>query len=183
MLLPECMKWQELLNLAMTTAFVFFYSYGAADRFAEGTFSVEANKIILKSNKEAGKDFTVTSQAASSKEFTIKVIDQNQYMAEMVRCVVVNGNVQEEFLADRNGVIQINLPKAEKIYLQHQLFPDILSLIKDEDNSNTYFEVTLNQSLQRVSFKGIDLTIEGDTLLMPINYFMPFKNIRFEKNQ
>ena len=112
---------------------------------------------------------------------SIKVIDQNQYLAEMVRCVVVNGNEQEEFFADRNAVINIALPKAEKIYLQHQLFPDILSLIKDENNHNTYFEVTLNPTLQNVSFKGIDLTIDADTLHMPINYFMPFKNIRFVK--
>lgn len=161
--------------------FRFFYSYGAADRMAEGTYTVENNKVILKSNKEAGKDFTVIKEDASSSTFTVKVIEQNQYLAEMVKCVVLNGNKQDEFFADRNGLIQIDLPKAEKIYLQHQLFPDILSLIKDENNHNTYFEVTLNPTLQNVSFKGIDLTIDADTLHMPINYFMPFKNIRFVK--
>lgn len=163
------------------SSFHFFYSYGAADRLAEGTYSIDGDKIILKSKKEAGKDFNITKQDSSAKQFVIKVTDQNQYLAETVRAVVLNGNVQEEFFADRNGVIQIDLPKAEKIYLQHQLFPDILSLIKDSNNSNTYFEVTLMPSLQQVSFKGIDLTIEGDTLHMPINYFMPFKNIRFVK--
>lgn len=162
-------------------SFRFFYSYGAADRLAEGTYSIDGDKIVLRSNKEAGKDFNIIKQNTSARQFTIKVTDQNQYLAEMVKAVVLNGNVKEEFFADRTGLIQINLPNAEKIYLQHQLFPDILSLIKDETNSNTYFEVTLKPSLQQVSFKGIDLTIEGDTLHMPINYFMPFKNIRFVK--
>ena len=164
-------------------SFRFYYSYGAVDRFAEGTYSFVDKKIFLKSNKEAGRDFIITKQSALSKGFTIKVTDKNQYLAETVRCVVLNDSRQEVFFADKAGVIKIDLPKASKIYLQHQLFPDILSLVKDESNPNDYFEVELSPLLQQVSFKGIDLTLDGDTLKMPTNYFMPFENIRFVKNQ
>lgn len=161
--------------------FEFFFSYGAVDRTAFGTFRVEGNKIILKSNKEPGKDFTVTKQSTNNDGFIVVAKAPNSILASYVKAVVVNGQEKEPFNSDNHGVIKINSTKAEKIYLQHELYPDILTLIKDENNKNNHFEVSLNQIMEQVSFKGIDLTIEGDTLTMPTNYFMPFRDIRFVK--
>lgn len=161
--------------------FDFYYSYGAADRMADGSFTQEGNRIILKSSKEAGKDFTVTKQSTSGKGFTIKIHAADPYMASTVACIVMNGETKTRYETDNRGMIHIELPVAEKIYLQHQLFPDVVTPIKDEKNSNNYFEVSLNPSLQKISFKGIDLTVDGDTLRMPPNYFMPFEHIRFVK--
>lgn len=162
-------------------SFEFFYSYGAADRMADGRFTQEGNRIILKSSKEAGKDFTVTKQSNTGKGITIKISAPDPYLASTVRCIVINGETKTSIEADNRGVIHTDLPGAEKIYLQHQLFPDVVTPIKDENNANNYFEVSLNPSLQKISFKGIDLTVDGDTLRMPANYFMPFENIRFVK--
>ena len=105
----------------------------------------------------------------------------NSILSSYVKAVVVNGTQQEEFYANNYGVIKIDLPVVEKIYLQHQLYPDIFTLIKDEKNQNTHFEVDLNPIMEQVSFKGIDLTLEADTISMPTNYFMPFRDIRFVK--
>lgn len=165
------------------SSFRFFYAYGAVDRTAEGTYSVAGNKIILKSKKEPGKDFTVTKQLDDTTGYIIKVNNPNQYLARHVRCVVLNGEKQEVFFADDDGVIHINMTAAEKIYLQHELYPDILTMIKDEKNKNHYFEVQLNPSLEQVSFKGIDLTINDDTLTWLPNYFIPEENVRFVKNK
>ncbi len=46
--------------------FRFYYAYGAIDRNAEGTYTIEGTKIILKSTKEAGKDFNIKSQSQKS---------------------------------------------------------------------------------------------------------------------
>ncbi|MFZ1422549.1 MAG: hypothetical protein WAS55_01880, partial [Saprospiraceae bacterium] len=71
----------------------------------------------------------------------------------------------------------------DKIYVQHQLFPDIVTLIKDTSNSNNYFELSLLPSLGQVSFKGIDLILKEDALHMQPNYFMMFLDIRFVKSE
>ena len=39
--------------------FQFYFVYGAADRFANGTYSIEGNTLKLISNKRPGTDFTV----------------------------------------------------------------------------------------------------------------------------
>ncbi|MBK6824783.1 MAG: hypothetical protein IPG87_18065 [Saprospiraceae bacterium] len=54
---------------------------------------------------------------------------------------------------------------------------------KDAQNKNNYFEVELNPSLQKVSFKGIDFQIEEDFITCFPNYFMPIEHIRFFREE
>lgn len=159
--------------------FSFFYSYGAVDRNAEGRYTTEGNIIKLKSSKEPGKDFSVAEQSTRSNGWQISVRDANSYLASMVRCLCVTGENQEWLATDSGGIISNDGPVPEKIYLQHELFPDVFTQIKDGNGQYNEFIVTLNPSLVQVSFTGIDLTCDGDTLHMLPNYFMPFKDIRF----
>ena len=81
-----------------------------------------------------------------------------------------------------NGEIKVDLPNCDKIYVQHLLFPDIVTLVKDEDNPNNHFVLTLNPSLNQVSFKGIDFKILSDSAITCIpNYLMETKDIEFVK--
>lgn len=161
--------------------FRFYYAYGAVDRNAEGTYTVEGTKIVLKSNKEAGKDFTIKSQTQKSKNYRIQVIAPNPYLLQHVRAACFIGKEQTEYFSDKSGLIEIDNPVIDSIFLQHGLYPDIFTKIKDAANTNTIFEVELNPSLVQVSFKGIDLEIESDALHCLPNYFLPFENIRFVK--
>ncbi len=170
------------IRLTEQGTFEFFYMYGAVDRFAQGTYTLEGKTIKLKSDKEAGKDFTVKKQSKTAKGYTIKVKAPNPMLAKHVRCIVFIGQEQSvEFMNDK-GELHLKTEHIDKIYLQHELFPDIATEIKAEANPNNYFEVELNPSLQMVSFKGVDFTLDKDTLTCLPNYFMPFENIRFVKN-
>jgi len=161
--------------------FQFFYIYGAVDRNATGTYTMEGDTIKLKSDKEPGKDFPITSQSKKGKGYTIQATAPNPYLLNHILCVYFIGETQNQVESDDKGMIHIEDSKVDKIFLQHQLFPDILSLIKDENNSNNYFEVSLSPSLANVSFMGIDFVKKGDELTCLPNYFMPFDNIRFVK--
>lgn len=161
--------------------FDFFYSYGVADRTATGTYTLEDNTVKLNSEKVPGKDFTIVKQEKSGNGFHIKVSDPNPHMAGYVLAIYfVNGQQQVAECNSRQEII-ISEPAVEKIYLQHQLFPDIASQIKDEANDANFFEVSLNRSLEQVSFKGIDLTITEDGLTCLPNYLLPMEHILFRK--
>jgi hypothetical protein len=82
---------------------------------------------------------------------------------------------------DNSGKAHLAVPHCDKLYVQHALFPDVLTLIKDSDNANNYFELTLNSTLSQVSFKGIDFTIEDDRITCLSNYFMLLEDIVFLK--
>jgi len=100
-----------------------------------------------------------------------------------ILCVFFIGEKKEEVFTDKNGEVKVDLPHCDKIYVQHTLFPDILTLIKDEGSDNNNFTLSLNPSLEQVSFKGVDFQIIDDkTITCLPNYFMPMDGIKFIKN-
>lgn len=161
--------------------FDFFYSYGAADRSATGTYTIEGDLVKLKSDKEPGNDFTILKKEKRGAGIAIKISDPNPYLAGYVHAIYfVDGSQQLAECNSRQEII-IPDPAVEKIYLQHQLFPDIPSLIRDEAEDADYFEVALCRSLEQVSFKGIDLTITGEGLTCLPNYLLPATGCLFRK--
>jgi len=170
-------------NFSGDGKFEFFYSYGAVDRTATGTFSVEGDSLKLKSNKEGGKDFTTTKQSKQGSGYMIKFEHPNKYLLKYIVCIFFVNGKQTEVYTDDNGVAKTDIPQCDKIYVQHTLYPDIVTLIKDETNTNNNFTLTLNPSLEQVSFKGIDFKIVNDKEFTCLpNYFMPLEGIDFIKN-
>jgi len=162
--------------------FDFFFSYGAVDRTATGTFTVEGNVLKLKSDKVGGKDFTITSQSKAGKGYTIKFQDANKYLLANIHCMFFIGEKKYDEFTDQNGEVKVEFAHCDKIYVQHDLFPDIVTIIKDENNTNNNFTLTLNSSLGQVSFKYIDFKIDDDKTISCIpNYFMMLEDIKFKK--
>ena len=169
-------------NFTTAGAFQFFFSYGAVDRTAAGTFAVEGNIIKLKSNKEAGKDFTVTAQSKEATGFTINFNHSNKYLLKNIICVFFVNEKKEQAVTDDNGKVHVDLAHCDSIYAQHLSFPDIFTLVKDATNKNNRFTLALNPSLEQLSFKGIDLTIENDGSLSWLpNYFLEIPGVKFIK--
>lgn len=169
-------------NFSESGTFQFFFSYGAVDRSAAGTFTVEGNTVKLKSNKEAGKDFTVTAQSKEATGYTISFNHINTYLLKNILCVFFVNGKEEHTVTGDNGKVDVDFAHCDSIYAKHLLFPDILTLIKDATNQNNRFVVSLNPSLEQLSFKGIDLTIESDGSLSWLpNYFLEMSGVKFVK--
>jgi len=163
--------------------FEFFYSYGAVDRSASGHFTIDKDTIRLNSDKEPGHDFIIDKQYQEGSAYTIYCHAPNAQLLPYMQCIAFVGDQKYSFESDSKGVILVDLPNCDKIYVRHTLFPDIPTLIKDEKNSNNRFEISLQPSVQQLSFKGIDLLIKDDhTLSCMPNYFMPIENILFKKD-
>ncbi|MBK9485381.1 MAG: hypothetical protein IPO01_09260 [Chitinophagaceae bacterium] len=169
-------------NFTAAGTFQFFFSYGAVDRSAAGTFTVEGNTIKLTSNKEAGKDFTVTAQSKDATGYTINFTHANKYLLQNIYCVFFVNGEKQEAVTDNKGEIHVDLAHCDSIYAKHLLFPDIVTLVKDAGNKNNRFTLALNPSLEQLSFKGIDLTIENDGSLSWLpNYFLEMSGVKFIK--
>lgn len=164
--------------------FVFFYSYGAVDRSATGTFSITNDTLHLISDKVPGKDFSVKAQSKEGTGYRIQFEDANSYLLKHIRCSFFTGKERRDEYTDEKGVIETNLTDCDTIYAFHELFPDMASIIKDEKNESNHFVVSLNPSLGQVSFKRIEYKIVGDKIiaLMP-NYIFPMADVIFIKKQ
>jgi len=169
-------------NFSTDKNFKFFFSYGAVDRTASGTYSISGDTLKLKSDKEPGKDFTVTYQSKTGKGYVLQFEDANKYLLADIRCIYFTGAEVHDAITDNKGHVKIDIDHCDKIYVQHQLFPDIYTLIKDEQNNNNSFRLTLNPSLAQVSFTGIDFIVDDDKSISCLpNYFMMLENIEFKK--
>jgi hypothetical protein len=169
-------------NFSKDGKFQFFFTYGAVDRSAAGSFSVDGDTLKLKSDKEAGKDFNISKQSKEGKGYTLTFTHPNKYLVKNILCLfITDGKVQEE-QTDANGQAHTDLTHCDTIYVQHLLFPDIATLIKDKTNDNNHFTLSLNPSLEQVSFKGIDFKIiDNKTLTCLPNYFLDMPDIKFVK--
>lgn len=58
-------------NFTEDGKFQFFYSYGAADRNASGSFTIEGDTLKLKSDKAPGRDFIIEQQSKSGSGYQI----------------------------------------------------------------------------------------------------------------
>ena len=126
--------------------FEFFYIYGASDRNATGTYTIEGDTVKLKSDKEPGKDFKIDSQSKKGKGYTIKVTPPNEYLLRNILCFYFDGEAPNatptnSAETDSKGIIHLDITSVDSIYLRHEIFPDIPTLIKDKDNANNYFEL------------------------------------------
>ena len=177
------MELVSAFNFTPDGKFHFYYSYGASDRSANGTYTIEGNVLKLKSNKEAGKDFNIEKQDKRVGNTRIKVVAENKMLTSGVLCVCQVGDTPHEFQSNQDGVIDTELKSCDNIFVQHSYFPDIYTQIKDKQNANNYFEISPQQSLVEVSFKGIDFVIQDNVLTCLPNYFLPFENIKFTKSE
>lgn len=169
-------------NFSAGGKFEFFFTYGAVDRSATGTFTVEGDTLKLKSNKEPGHDFSITNQSKQGKGYTLGFSHPNKYLTANILCLFITNGKEQQVTTGNDGKVHIDLPDCDTIYVQHLLYPDIVTLVKDKANSNNNFTLSLNPSLEQVSFKGIDLTITDDkTLSCLSNYFLPMPDIKFIK--
>jgi hypothetical protein len=169
-------------NFTKDGKFQFFYTYGSVDRNATGSFSVHGDSLILKSDKEPGKDFTITSESKEGKGYNIIFKHPNKYLLKNIVCIfVVNGQGQEAY-SDENGGLHVDLAHCDTIYVVHNLYPDVPTLVKDERDDNNSFTLELKPSLGQVSFKDIYFKIIDDKTLSCVNnYFIDADNIKFVK--
>ena len=162
--------------------FQFFYTYGAIDRSATGTFVIAGDSVILKSDKVESQDFTLVSQQHAGKGYQVIFQDANSYLVKNISCVFVVNGKQHEVMTNDAGTASIDLEHCDTIYATHTLFPDVPTIVKDAGNINNRFKLRLNPSLGSLSFKGINLRIVNDsTLSCPDNYFMDASGILFKK--
>lgn len=169
-------------NFSTDGKFEFFYSYGAVDRSATGTYTISNDTLHLVSDKPPGQDFTVKSQSNEGVGYHIQFEDANKYLLSNIRCSFFSGDKREDLYTDQKGLLETGLAHCDKIYVYHELFPDMVTLIKDESNNSNRFILTLNPSLAQVSFKGIEYKLDGNKLvaIMP-NYIFPMEDVEFIK--
>ncbi|MBK9962123.1 MAG: hypothetical protein IPP06_12595 [Saprospiraceae bacterium] len=87
------------------STFRFYYVYGASDRYAEGTYSIEGNILKLHSDKNVQQDFPVRKQTQEDGPITIRIVRQSNDDRPGAMCCFFTKR-KRDFESDRRRIYQ-----------------------------------------------------------------------------
>jgi hypothetical protein len=146
------------------STFQFMYMYGASDRSARGTYTLEGDKIILHGSKEAGKDFELVEEKRSGSGITVSIADENDMLLSNVLCYFISKKDTIVVETNSEGLASANMPDCEAIQLMHGYFPDKPTTYKITGNENNFFQFALKPSLTEVVFNNTEFNIKDGKL-------------------
>lgn len=162
--------------------FEFGFAYGAVDREAQGSYTIEKDRIILHSDKIPGKDFAVNHAEHKGEGFTVQISNPNPWFLQNVVCIFKKGDQSDRQMSDDNGLIHSAMAECDSIFVGHTLFPDVMTVIKDpHDAVNNYFELSLNPSLVYLTFKGISPRLDKGKIIVVMPWLFEMEEAIFEK--
>lgn len=148
--------------------FEFFFSYGAMDREAKGTWEQKGDSLILNNARKPSRDFVlVASKQTKDKHITIQIKDPNQQILRYVECQIKTDKGTQEGRSDEKGRITFDPAVVQAISLIHVLWSDRLSVFEVAQPSDTYFEFTIDPHIVDVEFNNLVLRIEEKELRGP----------------
>jgi hypothetical protein len=106
-------------------SFRFYFIYGAVDRSAGGSFTIQNGNVILHAAKIPGKDFTIVSEQISGDGTSIKISNPNTALLRNIVGFFKKGIELDQQFSDDQGMIHSRLGNCDTIFVMHSLFPDV----------------------------------------------------------
>jgi hypothetical protein len=155
----------SVIRINPDSTFNFYFAYGAADRYANGYWTVSGRKIILNTPEKTEQDFIlVESRHTSSKKITVQITDANKQVLPFVSILLKGKNTELYAKANGEGEAVFSNADADTIYLQHEIWTNEPVAFALKDKTKNFFEFRINPDIVNVVFKDIILTA-GDNEL------------------
>jgi len=170
------------LRLSANHTFEFFYTYGASDRHASGTWSQDSGAVVLQGTKKKGHDFNLKHRAREGGPGkVIKITDKSTYLQQSVICFAYTDRDSLIEESGIDGIVRFNADGIKRIELIHAVFPDEPTIIDCSNDPSNYFEFTLNPSLGEVVFDRVAVSLEGQALRFSNKYLFGDRVAEFTK--
>jgi hypothetical protein len=166
------------------STFEFFFSYGAMDRSASGTYTQKDNSLVLTGNKIPGKDFAITKSSKKGTGITLQVNNPNEILKREIICVFYKEGQPELLYTDEKGMC--NYPgMADSIQLVHPLYPDENTVLLPSTfpASHNYIELSLEPSLEQLCFLKMPIEIRDNTFTCQFAWLSGEKKYTFYKSE
>jgi hypothetical protein len=147
--------------------FDFFFSYGALDRVAAGTWEQRGDSIILQHAKPPHDFKLVQAKKTGSGRITIKITDSNTLLLQNVFAEVKCGGSVYRDGSNEEGQVVFEGCKPSRISLIHPYFSERFSEFEVTQPDADYFEFTIEPWIADVAFDGLVFLLKGDTLTGP----------------
>lgn len=145
--------------------FQFFFMYGAMDRVGEGTWSVQADSVVLNSRKKPTHDYAlVKSEKGDADSIVIRMADANQMMSHYLYCIIKGGGIEQEAQFESDGTVSFAAQPVDTITILFEFAPEKMSAFTIQQKDHHYFEFRSEPWIMEVFFENFHLAYAGDHL-------------------
>lgn len=163
-------------KLNADSSFEFFFSYGALDRQAAGTWKLEGNNIVFNSSKKPATDFNLIESHRESTDSTIIFLKGlNKSISSYFYAVAINGKEKHSAAANNDGIIILPVQKVDTVELYFEWCPEKKSVFNLNNSSNNFFTFELLPGITDVIFDNWKLSIDKNK----ISGQLPFAKDKF----
>lgn len=153
-------------KLNADSSFAFFFSYGALDRFGNGTWKQTGNRLLLQSKPPEGADFTLLDTKKtphSGLKIQIQGGDPAIYAAVSVELSL--GAVREQQQANALGVLNFKQPSADQLKISFAYCPEKQTIIRPVEANELLFRI--EPRVMEYQFNSFELILTPDGLRGP----------------
>jgi len=145
--------------------FKFFFTSGALDRYATGTWKIDNGTIFLTTKPKPAADFAlVNSKTNAGTVSTVQIIEKNEMLLRYVHCFLKKGQEETQAKTNEKGIATFAVNNADSITLIFEFSPERSSTFPIPNKQHNYFEFRFEPWLFEVFFKDFPLKIGNDEL-------------------
>lgn len=164
------------------STFEFFFTYGALDRFGQGSFERHGDSLLLHSTPKPERDFILTTQRNTGEPaLVLRVTDPNPMVLPYIYAQVQTAKGMLEGKCNQEGYIRFDKAVPQRISLIHEFWPDRFSIFEIAPSDNNWFEFSIDPHIVEIDFNGLVLHLEQDALSGPHPLLKPGQAYRFVK--
>jgi len=145
--------------------FKFFFTYGALDRYASGTWNAENGNIVFNTNPKPKADFAlISSKTMPGTATTIKITEKNEALLRYVHCFLKKGKEEIHEVTNQKGIATIPLANADSLTLIFEFAQERSSSFPITNKQDNYFEFRFEPWAFEVFLKDFKLKIGYEEL-------------------
>jgi hypothetical protein len=163
--------------------FEFFFSYGALDRHAYGTWkSDENNSIVLNTDYDNQVPFSIEhSEKRDFEGIKIGFPNYNKALLHETTIKVISNNAEEEQVVGAQDIFHFSSEQADAIIVTCLFYFDNPATLTPSHANHNYFELAANHGLPLVHFKNAIFLADETSLEGKLHIFDETKTFRFIK--
>jgi hypothetical protein len=151
--------------------FQFFYSYGALDRQASGTWEKEGDSLILNSEPKGVQDFLLTgSKKNLGNQMTLLISGAPPQLLTYISARVKSKGKEFSAAANDKGQIVLPVGQADSIVLQFQWCPEKASRFAVSNIGHNHFSFRMLPTITDVVFDRFTLAITSQEIFGPLPF-------------
>jgi hypothetical protein len=145
-------------------SFLFFFTYGALDRYGSGQWKIIENNVILQSRPWPGNDFRLSGESAINEDLVTVKITGNPQLVSHVFVSLDDGATGTWVKTNANGEAGFAMRQVSSLSVLFEFCPERFTKIVVDNPQHNYYELKFEQWLMEVFFENFPLKIESYAL-------------------